>query len=111
MGAASVEIGSAPSIARHLLLSSRREIARGFGLCLPGRAVRLDDAQCIMLDATALSILPIMMAPLSVQIARGCLEGVLQSRVLSVPASAGGPHQQGAGVGLRQTGPRLTSIP
>ena len=63
-----------------------------------------------MLDATA-SILPIMMAPLSVQIARGCLEGVLQSRVLSVPASAGGPHQQGAVVGLRQTGQRLTSIP
>ena len=94
-----------------LLLSSRREIASGFGLCLPGRAVRLDDAQCIMLDATALSILPIMMAPLSVQIARGCLEGVLQSRVLSVPASAGGPHQQGAVVGLRQTGQRLTSIP
>ena len=93
-----------------LLLSSRREIASGFGLCLPGRAVRLDDAQCIMLDATA-SILPIMMAPLSVQIARGWLEGVLQSRVLSVPASAGGPHQQGAVVGLRQTGQRLTSIP
>ena len=101
-----------------LLLSSRREIASGFGLCLPGRAVRLDDAQCIMLDATA-SILPIMMAPLlggalallPVQLARGCLEGVLQPRVLSVPASAVGPHQQGAVVGLRQTGQRLTSIP
>jgi hypothetical protein len=39
-----------------LLLSSRREIASGFGLCLPGRAVRLDDAQCMMLDATVLSV-------------------------------------------------------
>ena len=73
----------------------------------------------MMLDATALSILPIMMAPLlggafallSVQLARGCLEGVIQPRVLSAPASAGGPHQQGAVVGLRQTGQRLTSIP
>jgi hypothetical protein len=27
------------------------------------------------------------------EIARGCLEGVLQSRVLSVPASAGGPQR------------------
>jgi hypothetical protein len=94
-----------------LLLSSRREIASGFGLCLPGPAVRLDDAQCMMLDATALSILPIVMAPvlggafalLPVQLARGCLEGVLQPRVLSVPASTVRPHQQGAVVGLRQT--------
>jgi hypothetical protein len=72
-----------------------------------------------MLDATALSILPIVMAPLlggafallPFQLARGCLEGVIQPRVLSAPASAGGPHQQGAVVGLRQTGQRLTSIP
>ena len=102
-----------------LLSSSRREIASGFGLCLPERAVRLDDAQCMMLDATTLSILPIVKAPLlgsafallPVQLARGCLEGVLQPRVLSVPAGAVGPHQQGAVVSLRQTGQRLTSIP
>src|ERR1700730_6109920 len=30
-----------------LLLASRREIARGFGLCLPGRAVRLDERSAI----------------------------------------------------------------
>jgi hypothetical protein len=36
---------------------------------------------------------------------------VIQPRVLSVQASAVGPDQQGAVVGLRQTGQRLTSIP
>jgi hypothetical protein len=80
-----------------------------------GRAVRLGDAQCMMLDGTALSILLIAMAPLlggafalllPFQLARGCL----QPCVLSVQASAVGPHQQGAVVGLRQTGQRLTSI-
>ena len=111
MGAASVEIGSAPSIARHLAFVIPAGDRERVWPVFAGRAVRLDDAQCMMLDATALSILPIMMAPLlggafallSVQLARGCLEGVLQPRVLSVPASAV--------VGLRQTGQRLTSIP
>ena len=83
MGAASVEIGSAPSIARHLAFVIPAGDRERVWPLFAGRAVRLDDAQCIMLDATALSILPIMMAPLSVQIARGCLEGVLQPRVLS----------------------------
>jgi hypothetical protein len=104
MGAVSVEIGSAPSIARHLAFVIPAGDRERVWPVFAGRAVRLDDAQCMMLDATALSILPIMMAPLlggafallSVQLARGCLEGVLQPRVLSVPASAVGPHQQGA---------------
>ena len=41
---------------------------------------------------------------------RGWLEGVIQPLVLSVQARAVGRHQQGAVVGLRQTGQRLTSI-
>jgi len=41
---------------------------------------------------------------------RGWLEGVIQPVVLSVQARAAGRHQQGAVVGLRQTGQRLTSI-
>ena len=44
------------------------------------------------------------------QLARGWLEGVIQPLVLSVQARAVGRHQQGAVVGLRQTGQRLTSI-
>jgi MFS family permease len=40
----------------------------------------------------------------------GWLEGVIQPVVLSVQARAVGRHQQGAVVGLRQTGQRLTSI-
>jgi len=41
---------------------------------------------------------------------RGWLEGVIQPVILSVQARAVGRHQQGAVVGLRQTGQRLTSI-
>ena len=41
---------------------------------------------------------------------RGWLEGVIQPLVLSVQARAVGRHQQGAVVGLRQTGQRLISI-
>jgi fucose permease len=44
------------------------------------------------------------------QIARGWLEGVIQPVILSVQARAVGRHQQGAVVGLRQTGQRLSSI-
>jgi predicted MFS family arabinose efflux permease len=44
------------------------------------------------------------------QLVRGWLEGVIQPLVLSVQARAVGRHQQGAVVGLRQTGQRLTSI-
>ena len=72
-----------------------------------------------MLSGTALSILLIAMTPildgvfallLLFQLARGWLEGVIQPLVLSVQARAVGRHQQGAVVGLRQTGQRLTSI-
>jgi hypothetical protein len=42
---------------------------------------------------------------------RGWLEGVIQPVILSVQARAVGRHQQGAMVGLRQTGQRLSSIP
>ena len=38
------------------------------------------------------------------------IEGVIQPLVLSVQARAAGRHQQGAVVGLRQTGQRFTSI-
>jgi predicted MFS family arabinose efflux permease len=44
------------------------------------------------------------------QAMRGWLEGVIQPVILSVQARAVGRHQQGAVVGLRQTGQRLTSI-
>jgi sugar phosphate permease len=44
------------------------------------------------------------------QVLRGWLEGVIQPLVLSVQARAAGRHQQGAVVGLRQTGQRFTSI-
>jgi MFS family permease len=44
------------------------------------------------------------------QVVRGWLEGVIQPLVLSVQARAVGRHQQGAVVGLSQTGQRLTSI-
>jgi MFS family permease len=72
-----------------------------------------------MLSGTALSILLITMTPLLggilallllFQVVRGWLEGVIQPVVLSVQARAVGRHQQGAVVGLRQTGQRLTSI-
>jgi predicted MFS family arabinose efflux permease len=44
------------------------------------------------------------------QVGRGWLEGVIQPVILSVQARAVGRHQQGAVVGLRQTGQRLRSI-
>ena len=72
-----------------------------------------------MLSGTVLSILLIAMTPLLggifallllLQVMRGWLEGVIQPVILSVQARAVGRHQQGAVVGLRQTGQRLTSI-
>ena len=101
------------------MLFAAAEIASGFGALFAGRAVRLGDAQRTMLGGTALSILLIAMTPLLgsaftllllFQLARGWLEGVIQPLVLSVQARAVGRHQQGAVVGLRQTGQRLTSI-
>jgi len=101
------------------MLFAAAEIASGFGALFAGRAVRLGDAQRTMLSGTALSILLIALTPLLggafallllFQLARGWLEGVIQPLVLSVQARAVGRHQQGAVVGLRQTGQRLTSI-
>jgi MFS family permease len=101
------------------VLFAAAEIASGFGALFAGRAMRLGDAQRTMLSGTALSILLIAMTPLLggifallllFQVARGWLEGVIQPVVLSVQARADGRHQQGAVVGLRQTGQRLTSI-
>jgi len=72
-----------------------------------------------MLSGTVLSILLIAATPLLggifallllSQAVRGWLEGVIQPVILSVQARAVGRHQQGAVVGLRQTGQRLTSI-
>ena len=101
------------------ILFAAAEIASGFGALFAGRAMRLGDAQRTMLSGTALSILLIAMTPLFggifallllFQVIRGWLEGVIQPVVLSVQARAVGRHQQGAVVGLRQTGQRLTSI-
>ena len=101
------------------ILFAAAEIASGFGALFAGRAMRLGDAQRTMLWGTALSILLIAVTPLLdglfallllLQVARGWLEGVIQPLVLSVQARAVGRHQQGAVVGLRQTGQRLTSI-
>ena len=101
------------------ILFAVAEIASGFGALFAGRAIRLGDAQRTMLGGTALSILLIAMTPLLggifallllFQVIRGWLEGVIQPLVLSVQARAVGRHQQGAVVGLRQTGQRLTSI-
>jgi len=101
------------------ILFAATEIASGFGALFAGRAIRLGDAQRTMLSGTALSILLIAMTPLLggifaflllFQVIRGWLEGVIQPLVLSVQARAVGRHQQGAVVGLRQTGQRLTSI-
>jgi MFS family permease len=95
------------------------EIASGFGALFAGRAMRLGDPQRTMLSGTVLSILLIAMTPLLggifalllvAQALRGWLEGVIQPVILSVQARAVGRHQQGAVVGLRQTGQRLTSI-
>ena len=79
----------------------------------------LGNAQRTMLSGTAISILLIAVTPflggilallLLFQVIRGWLEGVIQPLVLSVQARAAGRHQQGAVVGLRQTGQRFTSI-
>jgi len=101
------------------VLLATAEIASGFGSLFAGRAMRLGDPQRTMLSGTLLSILLIAMTPLLggilsllllSQVIRGWLEGVIQPVILSVQARAVGRHQQGAVVGLRQTGQRLTSI-
>jgi MFS family permease len=101
------------------VLFSTAEIASGFGSLVAGRAVLLGDPLRTMLSGTVLSILLIAMTPLLggifallllSQVIRGWLEGVIQPVILSVQARAVGRHQQGAVVGLRQTGQRLTSI-
>src|SRR3954452_13434067 len=101
------------------LLFAASEIASGFGALFAGRAMRLGNPQRTMLSGTVFSILLIAATPLLggifgllvlFQLARGWLEGVIQPVILSVQARAVGRHQQGAVVGLRQTGARLTSI-
>jgi MFS family permease len=101
------------------ILFAMVEIASGFGSLFAGRAMRLGDPGRTMLSGTVLSILLIAMTPLLggifallllSQAVRGWLEGVIQPVILSVQAKAVGRHQQGAVVGLRQTGQRLTSI-
>jgi len=101
------------------LLFAAAEIASGFGALVAGRAMRIGDPQRTMLSGTVLSILLIAATPLlggffalllAFQVARGWLEGVIQPVILSVQARAVGRHQQGAVVGLRQTGQRLSSI-
>jgi MFS family permease len=100
-------------------LFAAAEIASGFGALFAGRAMRLGDPQRTMLSGTVVSILLIAATPLLggifgllllFQITRGWLEGVIQPVILSVQARAVGRHQQGAVVGLRQTGQRLSSI-
>jgi len=95
------------------------EIASGLGSLFAGQAMRLGDPQRTMLSGTVVSILLIAATPLLggvfallliSQAVRGWLEGVIQPVILSVQARAVGRHQQGAVVGLRQTGQRLTSI-
>jgi MFS family permease len=95
------------------------EIASGFGALFAGRAMRLGNPQRTMLSGTVLSIVLIAITPLLgviffllllAQAVRGWLEGLIQPVILSVQARAVGRHQQGAVVGLRQTGQRLTSI-
>jgi MFS family permease len=101
------------------ILFSAAEIASGFGALFAGRVMNLGNAQRTMLSGTAISILLIALTPLLggilallllFQVVRGWLEGVIQPLVLSVQARAAGRHQQGAVVGLRQTGQRFTSI-
>jgi MFS family permease len=95
------------------------EIASGIGCLFAGRATRWGDPQRTMLSGTALSILLMALTPflggilallVLAQVVRGWLEGLIQPVILSVQARAVGRHQQGAVVGLRQTGQRLTSI-
>jgi MFS family permease len=101
------------------ILFAAVEIASGFGSLFAGRAMRLGDPQRTMLTGTVTSILLIAMTPLLggifallllAQVVRGWLEGVIQPVILSVQARSVGRHQQGAVVGLRQSGQRLTSI-
>ena len=101
------------------ILFATVEIASGLGSLFAGRAMRLGDPRRTMLSGTVLSILLIAATPLLggifpllllSQAVRGWLEGVIQPVILSVQARAVGRHQQGAVVGLRQTGQRLTSI-
>ena len=101
------------------LLFAASEIASGLGALFAGRAMRLGNPQRTMLSGTVLSILLIAATPLLgglfgllllFQLARGWLEGVIQPVILSVQARAVGRHQQGAVVGLRQTGQRFSSI-
>jgi MFS family permease len=101
------------------LLFAAAEIASGFGSLFAGRAMQLGDPQRTMLSGTVLSIIVIAVTPLlggifalllTLQLVRGWLEGVIQPVMLSVQAKAVGRHQQGAVVGLRQTGQRLSSI-
>ena len=101
------------------VLFSTAEIASGLGALIAGRAMRLGNPQRTMLSGTVISIALIAATPmlgeflgllLLFQAARGWLEGVIQPVILSVQARAVGRHQQGAVVGLRQTGQRLSSI-
>jgi MFS family permease len=101
------------------ILFATVEIASGFGSLFAGRAMRWGDPRRTMLSGTVLSILLIAATPLLggifvllllSQLVRGWLEGVIQPVILSVQARSVGRHQQGAVVGLRQTGQRLTSI-
>jgi MFS family permease len=101
------------------MLFATTEIASGLGALFAGRAMRLGNPQRTMLRGTVLSIMLIAATPLLgglfgllllFQVARGWLEGVIQPVILSVQARAVGRHQQGAVVGLRQTGQRLSSI-
>jgi MFS family permease len=101
------------------MLFAASEIASGLGALFAGCAMRLGNPQRTMLSGTVLAILLIAATPLLsgifgllllFQIARGWLEGVIQPVILSVQARAVGRHQQGAVVGLRQTGQRLSSI-
>jgi MFS family permease len=101
------------------VLFSAAEIASGFGALFAGRAMGLGNAQRTMLSGTAISILLIALTPLLggilallllFQVLRRWLEGVIQPLVLSVQARAAGRHQQGAVVGLRQTGQRLFAL-
>jgi MFS family permease len=100
-------------------LFAAAEIASGLGALFAGRAMQLGNPQRTMLRGTILSILLIAATPLLgglfgllllFQAVRGWLEGVIQPVILSVQARAVGRHQQGAVVGLRQTGQRLSSI-
>jgi MFS family permease len=101
------------------VLFAAAEIASGLGALFAGRAMRLGNPQRTLLSGTVLAILLIATTPLLggrfgllllFQVARGWLEGAIQPIILSVQARAVGRHQQGAVVGLRQTGQRLTSI-